>query len=248
MIDVKDEILEGEPRYNILDNNGTPIQNNVQINLATPVLQPGTPINKGLFDSIKNDISLTDKYNLPDSITSMSYKMPNGKFVSENTSSELANAVYGNGVYVKQVTNPSNMQVYYSLNNNPRIHSFSVVHSSVTGNSNVIFDGTQFICMSSKSGASYIHKSTNGENWSTEVLHSGVYGSIALFYVNNKYIYCYANGNNNRVINWQVSENLTSWTSYSYQYTSSNVGSLNVFAGVKSKNNMLHFIGNNQRR
>lgn len=65
MIDVKDEILDGEPRYNIRDNNGTPIQSNVQIELATPVLQPGTPINKGLFDSIKGDIDLVAKYNIP---------------------------------------------------------------------------------------------------------------------------------------------------------------------------------------
>lgn len=56
MQEIKDEILEGEARYRITDNNGNIIQDNVNIEQITPVLQEGTPINKALFDNIGGEI------------------------------------------------------------------------------------------------------------------------------------------------------------------------------------------------
>lgn len=46
MLDIKDEILSGSPRYTIRDNNGNVLQDDVQIDLKTPVVEEGTPINK----------------------------------------------------------------------------------------------------------------------------------------------------------------------------------------------------------
>lgn len=51
-LEVKDEILEGEPLYIIKDSNGNIIYDNVQLELKTPLLQEGTAINKQLFDKI----------------------------------------------------------------------------------------------------------------------------------------------------------------------------------------------------
>lgn len=59
MINIKDEILnvsaqpDVNPRYTIRDNNGNIISDNVQIELKTPVLQEGTPINKVLLENIQ---------------------------------------------------------------------------------------------------------------------------------------------------------------------------------------------------
>lgn len=52
MLEVKDEILEGEPRYRIRDKNNNIINDDVLIERTTPVLQEGTPVNKALFDKI----------------------------------------------------------------------------------------------------------------------------------------------------------------------------------------------------
>ena len=57
-INVQDEILDvsgqldNNPRYRILDNNGAVLFDNVMLEIATPVIQEGTPINKILFDKI----------------------------------------------------------------------------------------------------------------------------------------------------------------------------------------------------
>ena len=53
MIDFKDEILNGEPRYNIRDKDGNLIQEDASIELSTEVTQEGTPLNKALFDKIQ---------------------------------------------------------------------------------------------------------------------------------------------------------------------------------------------------
>lgn len=57
MNNVIDEVLAGEPRYTIKDNGGTTLYSNVQIVLATTVTTQGTPLNKALFDSIKDDLN-----------------------------------------------------------------------------------------------------------------------------------------------------------------------------------------------
>lgn len=56
-IDIKDEILTGEPRYRIRDNNGNILQDNVAIEKTTSVKQEATPINKKLFQDFYKDIS-----------------------------------------------------------------------------------------------------------------------------------------------------------------------------------------------
>lgn len=56
MIEVKDEILNGEPLYRIKDNQGNILHDNITIEMITQLIQAGTPINKVLFDSIKEDI------------------------------------------------------------------------------------------------------------------------------------------------------------------------------------------------
>lgn len=53
MIEVQDEILSGKPRYQIVDYNGNVIYTNVSVDLVNDVIQEGTPLNKALFDSIK---------------------------------------------------------------------------------------------------------------------------------------------------------------------------------------------------
>ena len=57
MLEVKDEIIDGKATYNITKNDdGT-----YSIELATPVIQEGTPLNKKLFNSImENNIVFTD--------------------------------------------------------------------------------------------------------------------------------------------------------------------------------------------
>ena len=53
MIDIKDEIIEGSPKYNITDNaDGTK-----NIELANEIIQGGTPLNKSFFENFKSDIS-----------------------------------------------------------------------------------------------------------------------------------------------------------------------------------------------
>ncbi len=52
MIEVKDEILAGEPLYNIFDSQGNLIYNGVKIELITALIQQGTPLNKALFDIV----------------------------------------------------------------------------------------------------------------------------------------------------------------------------------------------------
>lgn len=65
MIEVKDEILNGEPKYRLRDNNGNVIYDNVSVEMTTPVIEEGTPINKALFDNLKGHIEATSNYAEP---------------------------------------------------------------------------------------------------------------------------------------------------------------------------------------
>lgn len=56
MIEVKDEILNGEPLYRIRDKNNNILFDNLTIEMVTEVLQKGTPINKALFDGMYEKI------------------------------------------------------------------------------------------------------------------------------------------------------------------------------------------------
>lgn len=75
MIEVKDEILNGEPKYRLKDENGNVIYDNFSIEQITPVIQEGTPLNKVLFDSI------------------MSYLVPSG-FIGMWSGSVIPNGWY----------------------------------------------------------------------------------------------------------------------------------------------------------
>ena len=68
MKDVIDEVLNGEPLYDVIDSTtGEVIYKGVGIILGEniEVLQKGTPINKALFDSIQGDLYRVDKYTVP---------------------------------------------------------------------------------------------------------------------------------------------------------------------------------------
>ena len=57
---VVDEVLSGAERYDIKDNDGTPIESNVQINLATSVAVAGTTINAARLNNIENGVDAID--------------------------------------------------------------------------------------------------------------------------------------------------------------------------------------------
>lgn len=57
MNNVVDEVLASSPRYNIYDANGNLVYANAQIDLSTQVTTAGTPLNKALFDSIRDDLN-----------------------------------------------------------------------------------------------------------------------------------------------------------------------------------------------
>jgi hypothetical protein len=56
MLEIKDEILSGEPKYRFRDNNGNIIQDNVSIEQITPVIQEGTPVNKALVKGLQQEM------------------------------------------------------------------------------------------------------------------------------------------------------------------------------------------------
>lgn len=60
MLEIKDEIIEGSPRYNVTDNaDGTK-----NIELANDVIQQGTPLNKAMLDNMLGDLYTSDRYSL----------------------------------------------------------------------------------------------------------------------------------------------------------------------------------------
>lgn len=75
MLNIKDEILDttgqtnSNPRYTIRDNNGNVLFDNVIIELKTPLIQEGTPLNKVVFDEIQETTSKEVVFNPDGSIT-----------------------------------------------------------------------------------------------------------------------------------------------------------------------------------
>lgn len=55
-----DEVLAGDERYNILDDNGDPIESTVQIELATAVAQAGTAVDADKMNNIEDGIDAID--------------------------------------------------------------------------------------------------------------------------------------------------------------------------------------------
>lgn len=67
----KDEVLDTnlqpdvEPRYTIRNNAGNVLNDNVKIELKTPVIENGTPLNKATMGNIQGDLYTQDRYNKP---------------------------------------------------------------------------------------------------------------------------------------------------------------------------------------
>ena len=96
MKDVIDEVLNGEPLYDVIDNDtGEVIYKSVSIVLDEniEVLQEGTPINKALFDSIQGDLYRVDKYTVPRYVEGIksTYENKNGEYIG----------LWGNSLYSK---------------------------------------------------------------------------------------------------------------------------------------------------
>lgn len=68
MIEVQDEVLNGEPLYRMRDKDGNILFDNFTIEQITSILQEGTNINKYLFDNIKANVYLNGLYNQCDEI------------------------------------------------------------------------------------------------------------------------------------------------------------------------------------
>ena len=61
-----DEVLADDERYNILEDDGTPISEDVQIALATAVATAGSPVNAARMNNIEEGIdALDDVLNVP---------------------------------------------------------------------------------------------------------------------------------------------------------------------------------------
>ena len=63
MINFKDEILNGEPKYRIRDNNGNILFDNCTIEQITETLQQPTPLNNETISNIQDNIQLNRIYN-----------------------------------------------------------------------------------------------------------------------------------------------------------------------------------------
>lgn len=133
MIEFKDEILNGEPRYNVRDDGGNLIHGNVSIELSTEVTQPGTPLNKALFDKIQADL-------IPRGLICMwsGSQVPTGWFLcnGENGTPDLRNRfVVGSGdSYEIGNTGGSNTVTLSTANLPSHNHSFKVIDSTTTKN------------------------------------------------------------------------------------------------------------------
>ena len=97
---VIDEVLNGEPLYQIIDEvTGKVISGKAKIFLTTPVLQEGSPINKALFDSIKGDVYRVDKYTAPEYVEGIksTYNNKKGEYIGLWGNSRYSK--YGISVY-----------------------------------------------------------------------------------------------------------------------------------------------------
>lgn len=62
-VEVKDEILGGNPQYDIKDANGNILFANCSIEMVTEILQQGTPLNKEYFARIQGIIDYINNKN-----------------------------------------------------------------------------------------------------------------------------------------------------------------------------------------
>lgn len=101
--EILDEVLDtslqpdNNPRYTIKDNNGRIINDNVQIEFKTPVVQNPTPLNRATLSNIQGDLYTQDRYNTPTySGTAMTLNLPltsyeTGKIIKITAPTTLSN-------------------------------------------------------------------------------------------------------------------------------------------------------------
>ena len=82
MLEIKDEILNGDPVYTIKNSSGTILYENCSIELVTQIIQQGTPLNKELFDKIQGIVDYMNnknygevflRYNLENEVDDIKY-------------------------------------------------------------------------------------------------------------------------------------------------------------------------------
>lgn len=138
--DFKDEVLDPSlqpdvnPRYTIKDNNGKVINDNVQIDLKTPVVQNPTPLNRANIRNLQGDLYTQDRYNTPSySGTAMTLDLPLtsyevGKVVKITAPATLTNPTLNiNGLGAKTVNGTIESGYKYILIYNGT--SFDVIES-----------------------------------------------------------------------------------------------------------------------
>ena len=115
--EIKDEILDpslqpdANPRYTIKDNAGVVINDNVQIDMKTPIVQNPTPLNKVTLGNIQGDLYTQDRYNTPVySGSAMTLSLPlssyeKGKIIKITAPANLTNPTLNiNGLGAKTVS------------------------------------------------------------------------------------------------------------------------------------------------
>lgn len=126
--DIKDEVLDVslqpdiEPRYTIKDNNGNILNDNVRIELKTPVIGNGTPLNRATMANLQGDLYTQDRYNVPtysDKAMTLDLSLTSyetGKVIRIKAPATLANPTINiNNLGEKLINGTINANKYYNL-------------------------------------------------------------------------------------------------------------------------------------
>lgn len=134
MIEVKDEILNGSPRYRIRDEKGNIILDNLTIEMTTPIIEKGTELNKALFNGIKNDIE--DRLKIEDKATEEEAKLGTDdiKYMTalKTFKSILENAKPSNFISIKTGTISHNAVIPQTVGFNNYIYFVSISDGSLS--------------------------------------------------------------------------------------------------------------------
>lgn len=141
MIEVQDEVLNGEPLYRMRDKDGNILFDNFTIEQIRPMLQEGTNINKYLFDNIKANIYLNGLFNQCDEIEIAD----NYQVLKFNYNLDK----YEKGLIINLDTTPRenqitefNTRIFPYFTEYGTVDGFTVIDPNTTGSANwQIFDG-----------------------------------------------------------------------------------------------------------
>src|SRR5690349_15892481 len=103
-----DEVLTEDPRYNILDEADEPINENVKIELETPVVTPGTPLTADKMNNIEEGIEAND-----DAITALAGELASEVGALEDSVTGLSDSLSGLSTQVS--TNLNTVNTHFSL-------------------------------------------------------------------------------------------------------------------------------------